>query len=371
MKSIWLLFALLATNPQQGDNQKETLSPEQERFKAAMQTFSERRYDLAQKISKELNLPIPLRAHRFFQAAISGDEKEVAERMDAFGETKGYPQDPELYNELWVTIHETVDVYDGIWKGWEKDVGLLRLFYEPILSVMPPGSIYFGGTDPGRFLITLMNEVEGSKVFCLTQNALAESVYTSHIRFVYGKQIWLPSAEDSIRAFQQFIDEVQAGRHPNADVTIVDGRVQVQGVLAVMAINGIMVQDIFDKNKDKHAFYVEESYVLEWMYPYLEPCGLIMKLTPSAKITEEVIAKDMAFWTKHIELLEQQPGFANNRVARHSFAKLRCGIAGLYEHHEMYEQAETAFQQALRIDPASPEATARLAGMREQQKKNQ
>jgi hypothetical protein len=33
---------------------------------------------------------------------------------------------------------------------------------------------------------------------------------------------------------------------------------------------------IFDRNKE-HTIFVEESYVLPWMYPHLEPHGLILK----------------------------------------------------------------------------------------------
>ena len=238
----------------------------------------------------------------------------------------------------------------------------MKLFYEPILSVMPPGSIYFGGTDPGRFLITMMNDVTGSGVFCLSQNSLADWTYLSHLRFVYGEQIWLPSAEESSGALSQLIEEFRAGRHPNIDITITNARVHITGPLAVMEINSIIAQRIFDNNKDKHEFYIQQSYEMKRLHPYLEPCGLIMKLTPSANITEDVIAKDMAFWANHIELLEQQPGFASNPAARLSFAILRSGIAGLYVDHEMYEPAETAFQQALRLDPSSVEATFRYSG---------
>jgi len=358
-----LTLALLAISLLQGCGKQEALSPEQERFKAAMQTFSEQRYGLAQKISEEFDLPIPPQIHRFFQAAIAGDEKRVAKSAKWFGGTTSSPKIPWLQNAVYATIHETSGVYDCVWDEWKKDADLLKLFYEPILSVMPPGSIHFGGTDPGRFLMTLMNEVEGANIFCVSQNTLADATYLAHLRFVYGEQIWLPSDEEWSKAFSQFIDDIRAGRIPSKDATFTEGGVQIKNAFGVMAMNGIVTRHIFDNNKDKHEFFYQESYVLKWMYPYLEPCGLIMKLTPSAKITEEVIAKDMAFWANHIELLEQQPGFASNPAARLSFAILRTKIAGLYEYHEMYGQAETAFQQALRLDPTSTESTFRFSDM--------
>ena len=66
------------------------------------------------------------------------------------------------------------------------------------------------------------------------------------------------------------------------DVKIVrdpDGkdRVQVSGQVAVMNINGLLTKVIFDHNP-KNEFFVEESFPLDWMYPYLTPFGVIMKI---------------------------------------------------------------------------------------------
>jgi tetratricopeptide (TPR) repeat protein len=111
--------------------------------------------------------------------------------------------------------------------------------------------------------------------------------------------------------------------------------------------------------------------MLKWMYPYLEPCGPILKLTPFVKttLTEETVAKDMAFWETYIAQLERQPSFAGNSMARFSFAKLRVAIAGLYEHHKMYGQAEIAYRQVLQLAPTSVEAAIRYSGMLEKQEK--
>ena len=42
----------------------------------------------------------------------------------------------------------------------------------------------------------------------------------------------------------------------------------------------MLPKQIFEQNKDQYQFFVEESYVLPWMYPYLKPHGLIMRLDP-------------------------------------------------------------------------------------------
>jgi hypothetical protein len=94
-----------------------------------------------------------------------------------------------------------------------------------------------------------------------------------------GDAIWIPSQQDSNFAFQQYVEDVRAGRiAAGADVSFEGGRVSVQGVQGVMTINGILAKMIFEANRAKHDFYVEESYVIPWMYPYLTPHGLIMKI---------------------------------------------------------------------------------------------
>ena len=44
-----------------------------------------------------------------------------------------------------------------------------------------------------------------------------------------------------------------------------------------MMINGLLCKVIFDHNPTNE-FYVEESFPLEWMYPYETPFGIIMKI---------------------------------------------------------------------------------------------
>jgi tetratricopeptide (TPR) repeat protein len=54
-------------------------------------------------------------------------------------------------------------------------------------------------------------------------------------------------------------------------------RVQVQGNSAVMAINALLAKNIFNTNRESE-FYLEESFPLSWMYPYMTPFGIIFKL---------------------------------------------------------------------------------------------
>ena len=229
---------------------------------------------------------------------------------------------------------------------------------------MEPNAIFFGGTDPGRFVPTYMiySARVRPDVFLITQNALADNTYMNTMRDLYGNPIWIPTPDDSARAFQIYVDEVQAGKRPkNADLTIENSRVQVSGALGVMEINGVLCDMIFAKNKARHAFYIEESYVINWMFPYLTPHGLIMKInSEKTAINRTMALDDMAFWDWYTRRLLRSPMFRRDLPAQKSFSKLRSAIAGLYAARGMMAESERAFQEARTCYPVSPEANFRL-----------
>ena len=182
-------------------------------------------------------------------------------------------------------------------------------------------------------------------------------------------------------------------------------RVQVNGSVAVMAINGLLARRIFDENST-HEFYVEESFPLDWMFPHLTPHGIIMKVNrkPLDKLPAEIFEKDRKFWRKYSERLiadwvspettvseicqwaEQvhyrknlksfkgDPKFIRDNDAQKSFSKLRGSIAGLYawrltqtakgssDFKMIYEEADFAYKQALAFCPYSPETVMRYTG---------
>jgi tetratricopeptide (TPR) repeat protein len=237
---------------------------------------------------------------------------------------------------------------------------------------METNAIFFGGTDPGRFVPTYMIYSGGvrSDVYLITQNALADNTYMNVMRDLYGDSIWIPAQMDSNAAFQRYVQDVQAGRiAAGADVSFEGGRVSVQGVQGVMTINGILCRMIFEANKSKHAFYVEESYVIPWMYPYLEPHGLIMKLNSQTipNLSPETVKNDRNFWDWYSKRLTGNEKFRRDVVARKTFSKLRSAIAGIYAYRRMFDEAEYAFKQAIDLYPLSPEANFRLADIYMQQ----
>jgi hypothetical protein len=179
-----------------------------------------------------------------------------------------------------------------------------------------------------------------------------------------------------------------------------------------MSINGLITKVIFDRNPDRE-FYVEESFPLDWMYPYLEPHGLIMKLNrqPLAQLPAETLARDRDYWRKLVadmlgDWLDEKtpvseiaafvdrvyvrhdlkgftgdPRFVQNDCAQRSFSKLRSSIAGVYawrlggdtppeyrpkseaERQALLKEADLAFRQAFALCPYSPEAVFRYVNL--------
>ena len=69
---------------------------------------------------------------------------------------------------------------------------------------MGTNAIFFGGTDPGRFVPTYMiySARVREDVYLITQNALADNTYMSVMRDLYGDRIWIPAVPDSEKAFK-------------------------------------------------------------------------------------------------------------------------------------------------------------------------
>lgn len=236
-------------------------------------------------------------------------------------------------------------------------------FFPP---AMDENAIFFGGTDPGRFVPTYMiySAHVRPDVYLITQNALADNTYLDTMRGLYADNIWMPSTDDNRVAFSEYAEGVRTGRFADLGGLSVDsqGRVSVNGAYSVMEINGLLCRQIFDKNKAAHSFYVEESYAIQWMYPFLSPHGLVMKLNADrVNWDPRLVIDDMDFWDWYSRRLLSNPKFGRDFPARKSFNKLRSSIAGAYANRGDLARAERAFRQAHSLFVYSPETAMRLA----------
>ncbi|HTL16520.1 MAG TPA: DUF2723 domain-containing protein, partial [Patescibacteria group bacterium] len=241
---------------------------------------------------------------------------------------------------------------------------------------------------------------------------LLESTYAGLISKSPGgiypdREIYIPTSDDSARAFREYAMEAQRRLQlnqlrPGEDIAQRGDQIQISGPSAVMGINALVTKVIFEHNPTNE-FYVEESFPLEWMYPHLTPYGIIMKINrqPVRQLTEEVVAIDHEFWSRYcwrlignwisydtsireiadwserVYLRRNFKGFTGDRKfirddqAQKSFSKLRSSIGGLYnwrvtttspgspERQRMIREADFAFRQSFALCPYSPEALFR------------
>lgn len=270
----------------------------------------------------------------------------------------------------------------GHWFGWQYGTDMLR--------PLDKDAVVFGGTDPGRFVPTYMIFCESrqparwkrdpsfdrSDLYVLTQNALGDYFYMRYLYDQYdvakriakytpfekwlgrdtaypAEGIVLPTEEEFGAVFQKVAADSGAPQ---------GGATSLSGLDSVFKLNGEMARIIFERNKAKHSFYIEESFPIPWMYPYLAPAGLIMKINPEplAAIPAETARQDRAFWDAYAAKLLADPRFLADQTARSAFGKLRLSIAGLYAFRRMDEEALYAFRQALALAPHNPEAIIRM-----------
>jgi len=356
----------------------------------------------------------------FFTAARTGDWPAVSNAFLAFRNHAGqYEHSGQTDNRLrgtrWEAVKEVWGAFDAFGEGSPK---YAAAFGRDIANSIPDGSIYFGGTDPGRFVVTAMcrSQVAGDPFYVLTQNALADSSYLDYIRNMYGDRLHLPTADDTSRCFEEYTADLKqrADKHQlraGEDYHLDDqGKVQVQGQVAVMEINALIAKTIVDRNPG-HEFYLEESFPLDWMYPCLEPHGLIFKLNPQplSSLSDEVVSADHEYWSKYLQPMiggwltdetpvedvaafvgktsgrrdlssfSGDPVFIQDLYMRRSFSKLRSSIAGVYawrtghatgaDKNRMAREADFAYRQSWALCPDSPEAIFRYVTFLMQQKR--
>jgi len=391
---------------------------EADRFPKQLLAFSAAKEQQVRQLAKDLDLKLPPEIIDYFKSATQGDYESVSnafarlvpEYANAYRNPPG--SRPE-WTPFFQPMNEVESAYELFAVGGTK---YPPAFGGGIIQAIPAGSIYFGGTDAGRMLVTALCEshAQARPFYTLTQNALSDGRYMDYLRAMYGKRIYLPTTNDVQTAVEEYkTDALRRLKHdedfpdgprqvmPGEDVRVVDGEMALNNQVSVMAIHARLVKVILEHNP-KCEFFMEESFPLFLINPYLSPHGLIFQLNhePLKALTGKMLDDDHAFWTKKFESMlgtwlkpdtsvsnvcafvdgvygrKDWSHFTGDRVyvtndfAPKAFSKLRVSIAGLYQWRltdipkgidRARLQAETdyAFKQAFALCPTSPEAVFR------------
>jgi len=262
------------------------------------------------------------------------------------------------------------------WFGWQ--------FGHDMLKDIPKSSVIFGGTDPGRFVPTYMILGESSQppgvkrdpefdrrdLYIITQNGVGEGLYRKYLADQYG-----PNRPAPKNAFERWLGRADAyPEKPLVFPTDEEIRAAIEKELEKESAHGgpdpamahsVVTRLIWEKNKDSHDFFVEESFPLEWSYDHALPHGLVYQITkePLKEIPADVVKKDTEFWEAYIASLLQNPEFSQDYDAQRSFSKLRTTTGHIYQHWKMPKEAEAAYRQSLVLWPGNPESLSALNGM--------
>ncbi len=265
----------------------------------------------------------------------------------------------------------------GRWFGW--------MYGHDMLKDLPRGSIMIGGTDAGRFVPTYMILGESLQppgvkrdpafdrrdLYIITQNALGEPNYMKYLRDHYTtarpaprnaferwldrdhtypeKPILLPTQEEILETLKKAAGQdadAEAFRHGDRNTLLFS----------------TVLKWLWEKNREEHDFYIEESFPIEWTYDYALPHGLVYKVNKTkVELTPDDVARDFAFWKDYKAKLLADPNYRKDFDAQRSFSKLRQSLANIYRHRKMDKEAEAAYREALELWPENIESILAVA----------
>lgn len=332
--------------------------------------FARNRREVLQAMAKRYAVEIPSDVERFLAAVEGGKWDEIQRAFEPLSEQRKAGARADL-NVLWGPILETYGVAESthLWPAQK-----LLDYGNAILDSLRPGMIYVGGTDPGRFIPTLLNETsEGEHHIVLTQNAMADNTYLKYVDFLYGNRFGTLTENDSQSAFQQYIADAQKRLahdqqfpdepkqiRPGEDVRSSEGRITVSGQVAVMAINEFLLQDFMNKNPDA-SFALEESFPLRSFYSNSVPLGPIMELGAQDAFTSERANQALNYWQNEAQQIFSDADTPEGSDARKAYAKLISSQANVMADHHFTSEAEQAYRLATQLEPSNPEAAYGLA----------
>lgn len=406
-----LLAILILGRAEQSPSAKEDLGKRLHAFVAVKE-------EQTRALATEQKLKLPDKVWEFFEQARGSDWVTTSNLYNQLAVQSGHAAnqiDTKLFVSAWQPV---VEVDMALEQSRLMGARHALAFGDGIINSLPKGAVYFGGTDPGRGLVTALcsSHTQGEPFFTITQNLLVDETYLAYLRFMYG-QLKVPDLTEVTKAFADYSADA-ATRHaekrmrPGEEFTeLPDGRVSVSGQTAVMDINGRLARMLIEKNPDREIF-IEESFPLDWMYPHLTPHGLILKFNrePLKRLPSEAVDRDHEHWgrltekllgrwllsdtpletvqsfCRRIYLRKEMGGFEGDRSyvghpeAAKNFGKLRLAQASLYEwragnteftdeRKAMTAEADLAYRQALALGAPNGEVFHRYGRFLNEQKR--
>lgn len=176
--------------------------PAEEILAGKVRQFAASRRAVAHRLAQYFKTQVPSEVERFFNAAETGNWNELDAVFKSLAERRQTPPRSEDLDRVWRAIVETHGAAHAV-HHWPAQK--LLDYGNAVLGSLRPGMVYIGGTDPGCFIPTFLNETsEGERHIVFTQNALADKTYLEYINFIYDGQFAALTADDSQQAFKSY-----------------------------------------------------------------------------------------------------------------------------------------------------------------------
>lgn len=342
--------------------------------------FGRKRRELVYEIARRSQKEIPPEVEKFFDAIESGNWLDITNQWHELAVHSGqYNYSTNHWEELNPFWPSVLDAYGVAEQAHLWPAQKLLDYGNAIMGALQPGMVYVGGTDDGRWVPELLNDTsDGDQHIIVTQNALADSRYLDFVNDLYSDRMTTLTQDDSQRAFadyvadaqkrlehdQQFPDEPKQVR-PGEDIQVVDGKVQVQGQVAVMAINERLLQMLMQKNPQM-SFAMQQSFPFRDMYADALPLGPVMELNAQSDqnpFTSDRASQSLDYWRNTTQQILSDVDATDSETALRAYSHDASSAANLLAAHNFDSQAEETYRLATQLWPGNPECVGGLADL--------
>ena len=382
--------------------------------------FIKTKHAEARRLAQNDTNPIPAKVWAFFRAAERNDYESAVLIHDKLTESEYAPRPNRSGMEkFWDDFKLEVGIADKesklshlslVASMWDAE-NALRLFRNAdpkwirrlgaeLIATVSTNGILFTGTDTAQVTVLCVNNSLPNKkpIGLIAINDLADGRYLEYLRQTCGGNFSIPTPQDSQNAFQEYMWEAQRRME---QLSKTNGSSAAASTILhkspVNQINSHIARRFMEKNPGRE-FFVGDVLYLDWLLPFLEPCGPLLRVrgSPVENLDEDVVQKDRDYWRRLVgELIGQwledktpvpevcrfveatyqhkdlsrfkgAASFARDGKMRELLARLRASTATVYQYHsehavspgeqqKLRAEADFAFRQALALCPSAPQ----------------
>lgn len=332
-----LLLGSQTTLPQSDQTPTSSLDAADPEFEKRLKNYFQKRYDRTKLYIAEKNLELPEDSEylRFYQLGINGDWKEALElvrSLEVYNPNGNELSDGKPRKEVeviqesilrhpFMECHKLLEICED-WNGNQ-----INYFISNTLETLPNKSILIWDERAGGNLLSLYaDELAGSKeILAIDQNAIVDTRYCEYLRDTISHRINIPSESDVSSAFITYMSEAASRYHadqllPGESVTThPDGRVAIQGSVAVMGVGTHLLEWIESNNGD-WTFLMAGSFANPFIQDHLMNVGLLSLYQSRANLSSDHKRVNMRFTKTKVEsIFEHLAGIRPEREACREF----------------------------------------------------